>query len=248
LEYVLNGSNLPAVSFVNALGLDTLDEHPPFNSTAGESWTVSLVNAVMCSQYWSSSVIILTYDEGGGYYDHVPPPQVFEINHSFDRPLRGYGQRVPLLVISPFAKENYVSNTLLNHMSILRFIDYNWNLSPMNGNVANSNNLLDFFDFTGSPRQPVILSENGPYSANVFPIPLQNESDQSINSNTCRAQTKVPSISIPYLLLMPLVVGVILATVALRRKVTRRSRSSSYSYVQNQRSCNGHDEDGDCII
>ncbi|HXZ89615.1 MAG TPA: alkaline phosphatase family protein, partial [Candidatus Dormibacteraeota bacterium] len=96
----------------------------------------------------------------------------------FQMPLQGYGQRVPFLVISPYGKEDYVSNTLLNHMSILRFIEYNWNLPPLNQNVADSNNLLDFFYFDGPPRAPIILKSGGPYSTNLFPAPIQIPFDQ----------------------------------------------------------------------
>src|SRR5208337_988231 len=165
-----------------------LDEHPPSNVTAGELWTVSVVNAVMCSNYWQSSVIFIAYDEAGGYYDHVSPPQVLEINHGFDRPLHGYGERVPLLVISPYARENYVSETLLNHMSILRFIDYNWNLIPLNGNVAKSNNMLDFFNFTQIPRTPIVLDNQGPYSAQSYPIPLQSPTGNPGEQTACPSE------------------------------------------------------------
>jgi len=173
LHDLIQGNNLPSVSFVNAIGSDGLDEHPPANITVGEAWVVSLVDAVMESSYWNSSAIFLTYDEGGGYYDHVPLQQLLSIDHEFDHALHGYGQRVPLLVISPYAKENYVSRTLLNHMSLLRFIDYNWNLQPLNQNVANSNNLLDFFYFSGPPRSPITLGDNREYSAKTYPAPIQ---------------------------------------------------------------------------
>ncbi|MDA4129940.1 MAG: acid phosphatase, partial [Thaumarchaeota archaeon] len=104
-----NGANLPSVSFVTSLESHGYDELPPNNVTKGEQWTVSVVNAVESSSYWNSSAIFLTWDEGGGYYDHVAPPKVLTIDHGFTTPLVGYGQRVPLLVISPYSKENYVS-------------------------------------------------------------------------------------------------------------------------------------------
>jgi len=191
LQDLTEGNNLPSVSFVNAIGSDGLDEHPPANITVGEAWVVSLVNAVMESTYWNSSALFLTYDEGGGYYDHVPPPQLLNIDHGFQRVLRGYGQRVPLLVISPYAKENYVSKILLNHMSLLRFIDYNWNLQPLNQNVANSNNLLDFFNFNGPPRTPVILGADTAYSWNTYPAPIQtplNNLPYTLTTSTIEVQ------------------------------------------------------------
>ena len=173
LQDLQTGQTLPSISFVNSLGADEFDEHPPFNVTQGELWTVSIINAVMKSSYWNSSVIFLTYDEGGGYFDHVPPPQLLSIDHGFARRLRGYGQRVPLLVISPYSKENYVSHTVLNHMSLLRFIDYNWNLPPLNQNVANSTNPLDFFYFNAPARIPILLGQNATDTTHSYPIPLQ---------------------------------------------------------------------------
>jgi len=213
------GKSLPSVSFVNALGFEDLDEHPPANVTAGELWTVSIVNAVMCSNYWESSVIFIAYDEAGGYYDHVPPPQLLQINHGFDRPLHGYGERVPLLVISPYARENYVSETLLNHMSLLRFIDYNWNLTRLNENVARSNNMLDFFNFTQTPRTPIVLNNQGPYSAQSYPIPLQSSTQSPIEQAACPSE-KSGAITYgwTYLLIIPLIVAVIVGTIALKRR------------------------------
>jgi phospholipase C len=82
-----------------SLWADRLNEHPPNNVTAGETWAVSVVNAIMRSGYWNSTVIFLTWDEGGGYYDHVVPPHVLTIDHGLRSVLQGYGQRVPLLVI-----------------------------------------------------------------------------------------------------------------------------------------------------
>ena len=179
-----NGTNLPSVSFVTSLEANGLDELPPDNVTTGELWAVSVVNAVERSSYWSSSAIFITWDEGGGFYDHVAPPKVLFIDHGFASPLLGYGQRVPLLVISPYAKENYVSQTILNHMSLIKFIEYNFGLPTLNGNVANSHNLLDFFDFTQAPRAPIVLGTSGSYSSRIYPIPLQLPLDQLSYSRT----------------------------------------------------------------
>ena len=213
LQDLQAGENLPSVNFVNALGALTFDEHPPSNVTAGELWAVSIINAVMGSAYWNSTAIFLTYDEGGGYYDHVPPPQLLSIDHGFPRPLHGYGERVPLLVISPFAKENYVSNVLLNHMSILRFIDYNWNLDPLNQNVANSNNLLDFFYFDSALRLPIILGTNGAYSTKSYPLPIQiplNTLPYSRSNSTISGQPWKPPTIIPIAMLsIPLLLAVV---------------------------------------
>jgi phospholipase C len=158
IQELANGSGLPSVSFVNSLGNPELTEHPPFNPTVGELWVVSIINQVMKSSYWPTTAIFVTWDEGGGYYDHVMPPNEFTIDHSFTQPLVGLGQRVPLLVISPYARENFVSHDLLSHLSLLHFIEYNWILPPLNGLVAGSTLPLGFFNFSQPPRSPVILN------------------------------------------------------------------------------------------
>ncbi len=145
---------LPAVSFVMPFGITGENgipdpsEHPPANITLGQDWTVNIVNAVEESPDWNTSVIFITWDEFGGFYDNVPPPQV----NSF-----GYGERVPLLIISPYAKENYVDPTVLNHDSVLKFIEYNWNLPYLTSWVAESGSVLSAFDFNQPPRPPIIL-------------------------------------------------------------------------------------------
>jgi phospholipase C len=174
-QELASGSGLPSVSFVNSLGIPNLTEHPPFNPTTGEHWVVSIVNSVMRSSYWPNTAVFITWDEGGGFYDHVIPPKQFTINHSFTDRLIGLGQRVPLLVISPYSKENFVSSTLLSHLSLLHFVEYNWNLQPLNGLVAESNLPLDFFNFSQDPRAPIIL-----HSPIVYPLPLQAPSSTSL--------------------------------------------------------------------
>ena len=121
----LQDGTLPSVSWVMPVGGGETDvsQHPSENVTNGELWLANVVNSVMQSPYWNSSVIFITYDEGGGYYDQVAPPVVDGTRLGF---------RVPFLVISPYAKEDYVSTTILNHASILSFIEYDWGLPALN--------------------------------------------------------------------------------------------------------------------
>ena len=175
LEELGSGSNLPSVSLVNSLGDFKLTEHPPFNPTLGERWVVSIVNRVMESSFWPTTAIFITWDEGGGYYDQVIPPGEFTINHGFTQDLAGLGQRVPLLVISPYSKENYVSDTLLSHLSLLHFIEYNWKIPPLDELAAQSNLPLEFFNFSQAPRAPIILG-----SLSTYPIPSQPQSNSSM--------------------------------------------------------------------
>ncbi len=201
------GSGLPSVSFVNSLGDFKLTEHPPFNPTMGERWVVSIVNRVMESSFWPTTAIFITWDEGGGYYDHVVPSRDFTINHGFTQDLVGFGQRVPLLVISPYSKENFVSDTMLSHLSLLHFIEYNWALPLLNELVAKSNLPLRFFDFSQAPRAPIILS-----SPSIYPIPSQS-------------QSKGPLLGIPIEYELVGVVATVVVLGGLSRRRTRRSSS-----------------------
>ncbi|MHB8359283.1 MAG: alkaline phosphatase family protein [Thermoplasmataceae archaeon] len=143
----VQSGTLPSVTWLSDLGggASGFSQHPSDNVLTGEIWLLSVINMLMRSPVWNSSAIFITYDEGGGYYDHVPPPRV-------DGHLLGF--RVPFIVVSPFAKEDYVSGTLLNHASMLAFIDYNWNMPALNQFVLDSNIPLDFFYFnqTRSPE------------------------------------------------------------------------------------------------
>ncbi len=138
---------LPSVSWIR--GGVTHDEHPGYsNVTAGVLWVTDIVNTVMRSQYWKESAIVISYDESGGFYDHVPPPMIDEY---------GYGPRVPALIISPYAKEGYISHEQRDHTSTLKFIEWNWNLKPLGYRDVVTANLLDAFDFKQTPREPYII-------------------------------------------------------------------------------------------
>jgi phospholipase C len=88
-----------------------MSEHPPYSTCQGENWTVEQLNAVMRGPDWYSTVIFLTWDDFGGFYDHVPPPQIDQF---------GLGPRVPLLIISPYARRGYVSHTIYEFSSFHR--------------------------------------------------------------------------------------------------------------------------------
>lgn len=133
---------LPSVTYIDPKGefpsqLDR-SEHPPGDISIGESWTMSVVSAVKASPMWSTTAILLTWDESGGFYDHVPPPQVDSW---------GYGFRVPLIVISPFAKRGFVDHEVMDHTSILKLIATNWGLPPLTPREANASDMLSAFSF-----------------------------------------------------------------------------------------------------
>src|SRR5262249_39580384 len=112
--------NLPAVSWI-VIGSGN-SEHPPASTCAGENWTVRQINAVMQGPSWNETAIFLTWDDFGGFYDHVPPPMVDNF---------GFGPRVPLIVISPFAKPGLISHTVYEFSSLLKFVEQKFSLAPM---------------------------------------------------------------------------------------------------------------------
>jgi phospholipase C len=145
----LQTGKLPQVSYLKST---RNSEHPPATVRRHQQWLRQTIEEVQTSPVWRDTVIILTYDESGGWYDHVPPPVVKTTANE-----RGLGPRVPALVISPYSKRGYVSHVQYDHTSILRFIEWNFWLRPLNYRDAGANNLLDFFDF--SARRSARFSE-----------------------------------------------------------------------------------------
>jgi phospholipase C len=121
-QSTLTNGTLPSVSFVTPA--PGYSEHPGSGHMAdGIEWADEFVQAVKNSSYWQSTAIVMLYDESGGWYDHEPPPQ---LANAF-----GLGARVPVIVISPYAKTGYISHTQMDYVSILRFIQWNWNLGML---------------------------------------------------------------------------------------------------------------------
>jgi phospholipase C len=130
---------LPAVSFVKPLGPD--NEHPGYaDMLTGEQHVLDLIAAIRNSPDWNSTAIIITYDEHGGFWDHVVPPVV-------DR--WGPGSRVPTIIISPFARRHYVDHHRYDTTSILAFIEHRWGLRPLTERDREANDLTGAFSFTG---------------------------------------------------------------------------------------------------
>ena len=133
--------NLPAVAFVKPLG--EVNEHPGYtNVLDGEQHTEALINAVRNGPDWKNTAIIITYDENGGFWDHVAPPAI-------DR--WGPGSRVPTLVISPFARTGFVDHTRYDTTSILAFIERRFGLAPLSDRDATANDMTAAFDFQQAP-------------------------------------------------------------------------------------------------
>jgi phospholipase C len=147
-EFVSDATNgtLPSVSWLTTTFARS--EHPPASACEGENWTVREINAVMQGPLWNSTAIFLTWDDYGGFYDHVPPP---------DLDIYGLGPRVPLLIISPYAKQGHISHTQYEFSSVLRFIEERFSLQPLTSRDNDANDMTDSFDFAQPPLPPLVL-------------------------------------------------------------------------------------------
>ena len=152
---------LPAVSWL--VPSNPVSEHPPSSITAGQAYVTSVINAVMKSPDWRSSAIFLTWDDWGGFYDHVVPPKV---------DANGYGLRVPGLVISPYARRGFIDHQVLSFDAYVKFIEDDFlggqRLDPatdgrpdprpsVRENMAILGNVALDFNFTQKPRRPMLL-------------------------------------------------------------------------------------------
>jgi phospholipase C len=152
---------LPAVSWITPSGPNS--EHPTALVSDGQAWTTSLINAVMQGPNWNSTAIFLSWDDWGGFYDHVAPPKVDE---------NGYGIRVPGIVISAYARKGYIDHQTLSHDAYVKFIEDVFlggaRLDPktdgrpdprptVRENAKVLGDLANDFDFSQSPRPPVVL-------------------------------------------------------------------------------------------
>jgi phospholipase C len=145
---------LPAFTFLDP-NYSTTSQENPQDVQVGEDFIARVVHALMNAPTWKHTALFITWDEHGGYYDHVPPPRAIkpdniapilgpgDIRGSYGR----YGFRVPLIVVSPWAREGYVSSVVQDHTSITAFIEHKWNLPAMTFRDANAAPMTDYFDF-----------------------------------------------------------------------------------------------------
>jgi phospholipase C len=163
--------HLPSVSFVEP-NFNVESQENPQDIQFGERFLERVVRALMRSPAWEHSALFITYDEHGGYYDHVPPPRAIKPDSTpprlkpddppgaFDR----YGFRVPLIAVSPYARANYVSRVVQDHTSILRFIEARFVIPAMTARDANALAPFDMFDFAAPPHA-------APPAITVPPVP-----------------------------------------------------------------------------
>jgi hypothetical protein len=138
--------NLPAVSW---LVTGYANEHAPNPTCYGENWTVQQINAIMQGPDWPTTAIFIVWDDFGGFYDHVTPPKSDQY---------GLGPRVPLLIISPYAKPGYISHTVYEHSSVVRFIEETFGLPNLGNRDVGTNDTMDSFNFSQAPNPPLVLT------------------------------------------------------------------------------------------
>ena len=158
---------LPSVSYVDP-NFSHQSEENPQDIRQGERFAAAIINAVMHGPAWEKTLLIWTFDEHGGYYDHVAPPRAIKPDNippdihvppdlpgAYDR----YGFRVPAVIVSPYARKNYVSHVVHDHTSILKLIETKWNLPALTYRDANADDLLDSLDLQSAPafREPPAL-------------------------------------------------------------------------------------------
>ena len=145
---------LPQFTFIDP-NYDNTSEENPQDIQVGEEFVAGVVQTLMHAPTWKHTALFITYDEHGGYYDHVPPPPAVlpdsippmltsgDVPGAYNR----YGFRVPLIVVSPWARRRYVSRVVQDHTSITAFIERKWNLPAMTFRDANAHPMTDYFDF-----------------------------------------------------------------------------------------------------
>jgi phospholipase C len=174
----LSNGNLPAVSFIKAPSYQ--DGHPGYSDPLAEqAWVVQTINAIQASPAWDTTVVVIAYDDSDGWYDHVSPTIVRQSTITADsltgpgacgtapsggvQGRCGFGPRLPLIAISPYAKTNYVDHTLTDQTSILAFIEQNWSLGYIDGATPPAygagstdryaGSMMGLFDFTNAPNK-----------------------------------------------------------------------------------------------
>ncbi len=154
----LESNNLASVSWVIPAG--SISDHPPANNQVGMYWVTDVIDAVENSPYWSSTLVVLTWDDYGGFFDVVPPPF---------QPQYGLGFRAPAIFISPYAASGYVDHTLYSFASTLKFIENNWNLPSLNANDGGANNIQLNYNLNTPPDIiPLTQTEIGYFSPCIF--------------------------------------------------------------------------------
>jgi len=173
--------SLPQVSFVDPRFLDensgtSGDDHPHADIRNGEVFLNSIYEAVTNSPNWASTVLVINYDEWGGFFEHVPPH--FAPDNNPATALRGF--RVPCVLISPYSRRSYVASTVFDHTSVLKMIEWRWGLRPLTLRDAFANNLAHALDLSNpnASVRPFVVPPGvfgAPCLTNAAAAPVQSE-------------------------------------------------------------------------
>lgn len=173
----VQAGTLPAVSWV--VTNEQVSEHPPYSACAGENWTVSQLNTLMRSPLWSNTVVVLTWDDFGGFYDHVPPPRADYL---------AYGPRVPTIIISPYARKHSIDHGRYDFSSILRYIEDKYHLSRLGAYDSSARSISGSLDFSQAPIPPLQLhTRSCPPGANFSTTDVSGQVARIINTPEERA-------------------------------------------------------------
>lgn len=195
--------NLPAFSILRP-DYGTYSEEPPEDLEQGDAWLGQMLHAIAASPDWGSTAVFVTYDESGGFWDHVSPPVASQY---------GYGPRTPTVIVSPYARKGVFSRQITN-MSVLSFVQHNWTLKPLNTVNASQDNLLSAFDFSQqplpAPNMPQAPSDTiafydsttAPGAGRTFTVNLQANTpaltaDTGANGPVSLTVTTPPGVSVP---------------------------------------------------
>ena len=151
----ISNGTLPAMSWLIPDADDS--DHPGNTSDTGPSWIASVVNAIGQSKYWDSTVLIIVWDDWGGLYDNLNPQQY---------PYGGLGFRVPALIVSAYAKQDYISQTDYEFGSILKYVEQNWDLGSLGTSDKRATSIIDCLDYSQKPRKFVAIPAK--YSKEYF--------------------------------------------------------------------------------
>jgi phospholipase C len=156
---------LPSVSWLYAEGKPSLSEHPKQNVTEGAQWTRDQIQAIVDGGLWERTVVFVTWDDWGGWSDHVTPDNVEQWDASkaqraedahpeFNGQQFRYGSRVPCLVISPYAKKAHISKTKRSHISLVKFVETLWGIPSIHPRLKKADNMMDCFNPKQKPLPP----------------------------------------------------------------------------------------------
>ena len=163
----IKSGTLPHVSWVIPYVIDS--DHPVSGTNTGPSWVSAVVNAIGHSQYWDSTAVVILWDDWGGFYDPVPPPQLDYTSLGF---------RVPMIVVSPYARRHYVSKTQYEFGSVLKFIEQNFGTASLGATDARANSIGDIFNFGQPPTK--FQTIEAPYSESLFLQPRPSAPEREV--------------------------------------------------------------------